>query len=515
VIRPALLWTLAAALPAAGDPACASCHPKQTAGFARSGMANSLGRPADQPGGSFAHAPSGSRFTIAAEGGMRHRVARGGLAAEYPVEYFIGSGRKGHSYLVRLGDYLFQSPASYYTARAGWAVSPGYDADPAPDFDRPVTTDCLFCHAGRARPVAGTLNRYQGPPFAVAAISCERCHGPAETHLARPAAGNIVNPAKLPPRARDSVCEQCHLAGEARIPNPGREFPDFQPGREMEEVFAVYVDAAAGNPRVTGHAEQLGRSACARASAGRLWCGSCHDPHEPAADPARYYRERCLACHGAGLLERHARPVENCAGCHMPRRPASDIPHTSVTDHRITRRSHAEPAPAPSQQLAAWREPPAPLAQRNLGLAYVSAGERHGSAPHRNEGFRLLTGAEPAFPKDAPLLTALGHLLLLRNRPVEAVRFFERALDAEPAQAAHHVHLAAAQQEAGQSRSAIRNLERALALDPSLARAYRLLAGIYGGRKQPVLQRQVLERYLRFAPQNLEARRALASTGGP
>jgi len=43
------------------------------------------------------------------------------------------------------------------------------------------------------------------------AITCERCHGPSEKHLADPRAGTIVNPSKLAPAARDSICEQCHL----------------------------------------------------------------------------------------------------------------------------------------------------------------------------------------------------------------------------------------------------------------------------------------------------------------
>ncbi|MGH2361814.1 MAG: hypothetical protein ACRDGM_14905, partial [bacterium] len=262
-------------------------------------MGNSLGRPQNHPAGQFAHTFSGSRFTITASAaGMSHRLTRGGLTAEYPVEYFIGSGNQGHSYLVRIGDYLFQSPASYYARRRIWDVSPGYQRDGAPDFNRPVTVECLFCHAGRALAVSGTLNRYEDPPFAAETIGCDRCHGPPERHFAQPSAGNIVNPRNLKRRARDSICEQCHLAGEARIPNPGRAFQDFSAGHELEEVFSVYIGGKGF--KVVSHAEQLAQSACARSSGSRMWCGSCHDPHQKPANPRQYFRERCLACHGAG-----------------------------------------------------------------------------------------------------------------------------------------------------------------------------------------------------------------------
>lgn len=132
------------------------------------------------------------------------------------------------------------------------------------------------------RPVADTVNQYQNPPFTEEGISCDRCHGPAETHVRRPSSTNIVNPRKLSARARDSICEQCHLGGEARIENPGRRFADFQPGQELEEVFTVYVNASPVF-KVVSHAEQLAHSICAVRSGTKMWCGSCHDPHEKPA----------------------------------------------------------------------------------------------------------------------------------------------------------------------------------------------------------------------------------------
>jgi tetratricopeptide (TPR) repeat protein len=513
------LLTLAilASTPARADRRCISCHAKEVAGYGQSGMARSLAAtywPAGDQGGKFTHAASGSRLTIVRNPeGMTMRIERAGLRAERPASYVIGSGAQGHSYVVRIGDYLFQAPASYYASRRAFGVSPGYQQDHTLDFDRPVTPECLFCHAGQTRPVRGTINRYQDPPFFAESISCERCHGPAEAHLARPVANNIVNPARLPSRARDSVCEQCHLSGEARVLHPGRSFGDFVPGRDLEEVFSVYVYGGAADSRdfkVVSQAEQLVLSQCAQASKGRMWCGSCHNPHERPVDVQQYYRERCLSCHGKTLLARHQAPVENCAGCHMPRRASSDIAHTSFSDHRILRRPR-NPGRTPPTELSAWREPAAALARRNLGLAYVSVGERDQAALLLNEGFRLLASVGFESSGDADVLAALGLVLLRKDRASDAVRMFEQAARVDPS-ARNLLNLGVAQDRAGQNAAAIGSLERAIELDPSLAGAYVVLADLHGRMEQPQRRREVLERYLRFNPQSLSTRQALQAS---
>src|SRR6516225_6979816 len=153
------------------------------------------------------------------------------------------------------------------------------------------------------------------------------------------------------PRARASICEQCHLSGDARIPNPGKRLSDFRPGQELEDVYSVYVFEASLDPsrpsalKVISQAQQLALSTCARQSHGKLWCGTCHDPHEQPSDPKTYFRSRCLSCHGAALVKSHPRvsdvarasrplsrerlapaqgPNDDCISCHMPRRPVSD-----------------------------------------------------------------------------------------------------------------------------------------------------------------------------------------------
>ena len=444
---------------------------------------------------------------------MRQKLERGGFTANYDIGYFVGSGSEGRSYLIEIAGRLFQSPASYYTDRKAWDVSPGFQNERDLDFDRPITAECLYCHADRPRPLPFALNSYETPPLAGGAITCSRCHGSPERHLASPGKDSIVNPAKLKPALRDAVCEQCHLAGEARIVNPGRQLSDYRPGEALEDTLSVYVfDAASSRTpfKVISHSEQLAASECARASGGRMWCGTCHDPHNDPAQPAAYYRERCEQCHSPASLSQHAKPAIDCVGCHMPRRQAYDGGHTAFTDHRIQRIPGTETASAAvPDKLWPWRAPKATLAARNLGLAHISAGERHQSETHLNEGFRLLATLEPELLDDPAVLTSVGAVLQRKGVPREAARRFARAAELEPRDARHHLNLAVALTDAGDTERAIRSLETAIALDASLWDAYVLLSEIHEKAGHPEKRRQVLEQYLRFMPQSIVARKML------
>src|SRR5271154_6615060 len=273
-----------------GGSRCVTCHPAEVAGFARSAMAHSLRRPGQEPDGIVsAH---GSKITMySTPTGYWQRWENGGDQSEYRIDWVVGSGNHARGYLVDIGGHLFQSPVAFYKTRQAYDLAPGYENQPDPDFTRPIREECVLCHSGNALHVSDTLNEYRSPvfPASAEAITCKRCHGPAAEHLADPRAGNIVNPAKLEPAACDSVCEQCHLFGVARIPNPGKQLSDFVPGERTEDVFTTYHDAdPSGAFKVISHVEQLALSACARNSNGRLWCGTCHDPHySPRNDSQR------------------------------------------------------------------------------------------------------------------------------------------------------------------------------------------------------------------------------------
>ena len=450
-------------------------------------MAHSLRRPGQEPDGTVS--ANGSKITMySMPTGYWQRWENGGDKSEYHIDWVVGSGNHASGYLVDIGGHLFQSPVAYYKTRQSYDLAPGYENQPDPDFTRPIREECVLCHSGNALHVTGTLNEYRSPIFPASeeAITCERCHGPAQRHLADPRAGNIVNPAKLEPAARDSICEQCHLFGVARVPNPGKQLSDFVPGEPTEDVFTTYHDAnPSGAFKVISHVEQLALSACARNSNGRLWCGSCHDPHNlptgTRLQTVAYYRAVCLTCHAAKFPAAAAHPAtdSDCLSCHMPRRDAKDGGHSAFTDHRIQRRPESQPDAPADAGIAAWREPSPDLRARNLGIAYIDAGIQRKSSKFIVQGYRTLTEVQAQFSDDSDFFKWIGEALLLAQQTSEAKIAFERALELDPDSPLAEASAATPYVDSGDAARAIPHLQRALTLDPLYLPAASTLMSLY------------------------------------
>ena len=265
------------------------------------------------------------------------------------MELAIGSGRRGRSYAYLRGDRFFQSPIGWYSAKSRWDMSPGYVPGIHQRFDRLLTERCLNCHVGRLNPGSTPDTWDEQHPIVETIIGCERCHGPGASHVERhqnPATFRgidaIVNPVKLDSFRRDAVCHQCHLQASKTVPRYGCRTDDFRPGDRLADVWVVLKGSSDDRKAVT-QSGQMVSSQCYIKSGGKFGCISCHDPHAlPKGDPAVHFDARCAKCHGTSDGE-CSLPIVNrtdktCIGCHMPRFPASDIPHTALTDHRILRR---------------------------------------------------------------------------------------------------------------------------------------------------------------------------------
>jgi tetratricopeptide (TPR) repeat protein len=469
---------------------CIVCHQAEVEGYERTSMAHSLRRAGQEPSGTVT--ANGSTITMrSGSDGYWQTWENGADKTPYRVDYVVGSGSHASGYLVEIGGHLFQSPVAYYKSRQAYDLAPGFENTKNPDFTRPISEECLLCHSGRALPISGTVNWYRSPPFDSEPISCERCHGPVERHLRDPRAGTIVNPAKLEPAARDGVCEQCHLLGAARVANPGKKLSDFIPGQRLENTFTIFHDVAengaSGDFKVISHAEQLARSACARNSGGKLWCGTCHDPHNKPAEPVAYYRGRCLTCHAQNFPVQAQHPAKNadCLSCHMPKRDAKDGGHSAFTDHRIQRRpidadgATLTATAAAATNIAAWREGPAEFRERNLGIAYIDAGIQRRSSPFVVQGYRMLTEVQRQFSNDPEFFKSIGQALLLANQTSEAKVALERARELDPQSATTEASLAGPYLQDGNWRAATEHLERALALDPLNLPAASTLLDLY------------------------------------
>ena len=191
--------------------------------------------------------------------------------------------------------FLFQAPLSFYSRPMSWEPSPGYQSIDL-GFSRPINAGCIFCHSGRPKPVTGTNGKFDSEPFSELAIGCENCHGPGAAHI-RTVSGRspqpkqdaarvdfqIVNPARLTPYLADNICMGCHQTGDVRVLKPGKTYQDFRPGSPLDDTLSILmVPPLPESPPTADHIEHyysMTLSKCYRASAGRMRCITCHDPH--------------------------------------------------------------------------------------------------------------------------------------------------------------------------------------------------------------------------------------------
>ena len=502
IIRASLaVWIVAAS--AENVPVCAKCHAKETAAFLKSPMGNSLAPPEPLGDGHVARQSAGIEISIGdRDGRMVHSLSTNGLKAEFPVAYQIGAGKIGYTYMVRIGDYLYESPASWYRQH-GWDTSPGYDRMASPDFDRLIDSQCLFCHADNSKFLGSDMRRFSGA--ALNPIRCDRCHGPGDEHAAQPSAKNIINPSKLSNRARNSVCEQCHLEGETRLLNPGKTWQDFHPGDELERTAVTYLLTQNHQQvKAVGQVEQLALSKCVRASGGKLWCATCHNPHGEAADRQNQIRDVCRSCHRTLSKASHA-AVTECVSCHMARLTPNDIPHTASTDHRILRR----PAPldngdSAGAEIAAWQDPPAQFRARDLAVASLIVGGTHGLNSLRETGVQLLEALPQPEKENDPIVISSLISIRLQRREMEQARELARKLtEVQPDSGFAALNLALALENSGDDAGAEKQLLHTIDLDPSLQAAWVNLVFLYEKQGRQAERAALLDRYLKWNPQNI------------
>jgi predicted CXXCH cytochrome family protein len=543
-----------------GDDACAQCHMDQAETYRRHPMGQSFATIAAatriERYGLVAHNP----FTAAnlhygitrrdnrpfhrewaadAEGKVR-------TEADAEVHFAVGSGARLRNYAINRDGYLFVSPITWYPEAGRWDLSPGFDKH-NDHYSRPMPPLCVFCHANSAEHVPDTVNRYRVPVFrGGCAIGCERCHGPGERHVRRRTGGDmeagpddtIVNPKRLEHELREGVCFQCHLQGEERVLCRGRSDFEYRPGLPLHLFYLDFVDGRPGGAglKLVSAVPQLKSSRCYTASRepDKLWCASCHDPHEKPAPQVRvaHYRERCLRCHtedscGLPAQARLKREKEDsCIVCHMPR-TNTEVTHASVTDHRIRRNADEpvlsaalRPTPAPSDLVPFHLgriDPDDEEVLRGLGLAIMGMlnrrmpeqVERHfaekalplldralekdrrdwpvwkarvEALAHLGRQEEALAAAETvlaANPESEVVLQGAGFLALEMNRPTAALSYLERAVRVNPWNRKYHLGQAIASFRLKDWDGSARACRQALRIEPSNSASHSLLLQCY------------------------------------
>lgn len=453
-----------------GSAACQPCHPSIYSSYMRTPMARSSGKTESLPDATIN------------SGTLQYRISANRLhfdGGSVSFDYFVGSNKAGRSFLFQREGYVYELPVTWYQRIRNWDASPGYEGAGRVTLDRAIDPTCLSCHASRLQPVYGTQNRYADPPFLESGVACERCHGAGSEHVRDPARFRMVNPADLEREARDSVCSQCHLSAEARVDRPNRKFGEFRAGDRLADYATYFAwSGKSAEHKVTSHVEDLSLSRCFRNSGGKLWCGTCHEPHTNA----NRTQAACVACHRTAH-----RQDETCAGCHMPSGKAADITHGTTTDHSIRWSTGTTGEKPGGPRLTALV---GDASDRSLGLAYAELGDSRASG--------YLLRAQPA---DAPVLVRLA---LQQSDKRRAAALYESALRMEPADVVALVNLGVLYGEAGRVEEAGRLWRRALDANPAIEEAVLNLARV-SARDDA---RRVLDRYLEFNPASQSARAA-------
>lgn len=509
----------------AGDPeaVCAPCHRQIYERYKNTPMAHASGLAADGfAAADFVHSSSEVHYRITKDAGHvwlnyeREAQTRGGpgpLQGQQELKYFLGSGKRGRTYLFEQEGYWFEAPINWYAKKQVWDMAPNYQEARAMPLTLPVDPGCLHCHTSGAAPsLPEARNHYAGEPFAAVGIECASCHGDASAHVASGGKVRMLNIGGLEPVRRDSVCLNCHLEGQAGVDRLGKHIEEFKPGDDLFDytVFFVYRNENGSGGRATSQWEALLKSACKRRSGDRLSCTTCHDPHgSPAPDErVAFYREKCLACHaGASFALKHHPENQDCTACHMARPRSNDIAHEQVTDHWIRKRVSEEPLPrATTGELVTVGGMAA--SDRDLGLAYAQMAVR-GDRAAGSRALELLRRAESqsaAERHDGELHAQLGFLEQMDGDTDAAAKEYTQALAVNGSDALAAGNLALIEAQHRNAREAIRLWRDVFAHDPSELKAGMNLAIVECGVGERNAAEATLARLLEFSPDDPAAR---------
>jgi len=493
------------------DAACANCHREIFTKYLATPMANASGQALDkfQPG-TLNHKASEADYQLSLRDKQAilsiHSAREPHISEEHQLDYFLGSGHLGITYLYSVHGYLFESPVAYYSSSRAYDMKPGLESITQIPPALPMQASCLRCHMSDVQQSdPGTLNHYSGLPFLHAGITCESCHGDTQRHVATGGKAPVINPAKLDADQRDSVCISCHLEGDISVERPNRSAIDYKPGDSISDYLSFFVyEGKDATRRGVSEVEQLSMSKCKRTSGDKMSCTSCHDPHYTPAAPERaaFYRGKCLTCHSDAVFATSHHPENpDCTSCHMPRSGAENIPHVAWTDHRIRKipDNTAESIKDLGEGDALTPVFSPHATKRDLALAYYKAVLEGNFAPQQR-AYQSLAEIRPDIDGDKEALNALAILSEQRGDHKQATELFEQVLKLDPQNLTALSDLGTLRAKSGDLQGAIALWRPAFERNEDVVGLAKNLAQVQCMMGDPASARATLEKTLQYSP---------------
>jgi hypothetical protein len=257
----------------------------------------------------------------------------------------FGSAEKAQTYAYWKESMLYQLPLTWFSGLGSWANSPGFSARHA-RFDRVIVSRCFECHASyitKEYIQTGSLSVSEqlDKNSIVFGIDCERCHGPAASHVRFQQDDPTVKTSKyitpirsLTRQQQLDICASCHSGNDQ---STQKNIFAFVPGDTLSHYYYPDFAGSAGNePDVHGKQLQLLRlSRCFQKT--DITCTTCHNPHQPEQNATTAFVASCMDCHqssahATGILKDNEQKKRDfnlagasCIDCHMPLQSSKTI----------------------------------------------------------------------------------------------------------------------------------------------------------------------------------------------
>lgn len=249
-----------------------------------------------------------------------YTVSDGSATLSMPIQYAVGLGSAGQTYVFEKDGAYFESLVSYFRAIDGLDITLGdqgvHPADLLEAAGRRLgqreLTLCFGCHSTNA--VADSRLNLD---TLIPGVQCEHCHGETQHHLEGLRTGDtklfqMKDLRNMSAEETSHFCGQCHRTWEQIAANG--------PHNSSNVRFQPY---------------RLTNSRCYDPDDARMRCTACHDPHREVDRSPADYDGKCQACHDSGGKARVCQVAnKKCSSCHMPKIELTGG-HFQFTDHEI------------------------------------------------------------------------------------------------------------------------------------------------------------------------------------